>query len=153
MMWQSILKFFNSTFMNTIAISIVGGFAYWIGRMQAKIQDSVELYASFGIIKNLDSGQDVPIIHIQNIGTRLVYFNSYAFNGRIYELNAQVRPPVSSGAINSFYRINLPTDGTDHVSVFIFFHDVDGRKWKSKIICDLANGWWDIKTYPSNKMK
>lgn len=153
MNWDNLIKFFDSTFLNTLAVGVVGVLAYWIGRMQAKIQDSVELYASFGIMKNINAQQETPIIHIQNIGSRVVYFDSYEFNGRLYELNGQVRPPTYSGAINSFYRIDLPTDSTHHVSVFIFFHDIEGRKWKSKIICDFQNGWWDIKTYLSESVR
>jgi len=149
MNWDDLIKFFDSNFLNTIAIGIVGVLAYWIGKRQAKIQDSVELYATFGIIKNLDANTETPIIYIQNIGSRVVYFDRYEFNGRFYELNGQVRPSTYSGALNNFYRINLPTDGTDHVSVLLLFHDIDDRKWKSKIICDFKNGWWDIKTYPS----
>jgi hypothetical protein len=132
---------------------VVGILAFWIGSMQARIQDSVELYASFGIMKDIGTNQETPIIHIQNIGTRVIYFDSYEFNGRIYELGGQVRPPTYSGAINSFYRIDLPTNGETHVSLFINFHDVDNRKWRSKVICDLQDGWWNIKTYPSERTK
>jgi len=153
MNWNNITNFLNSAFLNTLAVGIVGVLAYWIGKMQAKIQDSVELYASLGIMKIINTNQENPIIHIQNIGTRVVYFDSYEFNGRVYELNGQVRPSTYSGAINSFYRIDLPTDGTNHVSVYISFHDIENRKWKSKIMCDFQNGWWDIKTYPSQLLK
>lgn len=153
MSWNDFINFLDSTFLNTIAVAIVGVFAYWIGKMQAKIQDSVELYASFGVMKNLTTQAENPIIHIQNIGSRVVYFDSYEFNGRLYELNGQVRPSTYSGATNSFYRIDLPTDGTNHVSLFISFHDIGGRKWSSKIICDFKDGWWDIKTYPSELAK
>ncbi len=151
--WNNVTKFFDSTFLNTIAVAVVGAFVYWIGRIQAKIRDSVELYASFGIMKNITTNADTPIIYVQNIGARIVYFDSYNFNGRTYELNGQVRPPTISNAENSFYRIDLPTNGEDHVSLYIFFHDIGGRKWKSKIICDFQNGWWEIKTYPSKQIK
>ena len=148
MIWLRVINFFDSTFVSTVALAIVGFFAYRINKTQTQIQDSVELYASLGTMKDINNQLEFPIIHIQNIGTRVIYFDAYEFNGKLYELNGQVRPSTYSQAINSFYRINLPTDDTNHVSVFIFFHDIENRKWKSKIICDFQNKWWNIKTYP-----
>ena len=148
MIWLRVINFFDSTFVSTVALAIVGFFAYRINKTQTQIQDSVELYASLGTMKDINNQLEFPIIHIQNIGTRVIYFDAYEFNGNLYELNGQVRPSTYSQAINSFYRINLPTDDTNHVSVFIFFHDIENRKWKSKIICDFQNKWWNIKTYP-----
>ena len=113
----------------------------------------MELYASLGIMKDIATQNESKIIYIQNVGTRVLYFDSYEFNGKPYELNGQVQAPTCSGAINSFYRISLPINGECHVSLFVYFHDAENRKWKSKIICDFQNQWWDIKTYPREFLK
>lgn len=130
-----------------IVIAIIGYSAWKIGKIQAKIQDSVELYATYG----KDGSKE--IICIQNIGTRVVYFDSYNFNGKTYELNSQVRPSTYSNALNNFYWVQLPANGENYVSLYINFHDIENRKWKSKIVCDLKDSTWKIKTYPSELIK
>ena len=147
------LNIINSTFLNTIAVVAVGYFAYKIGRQQADIQDSIELYASLGVLQNITTKIESPIIHIQNVGTRVIYFDRYNFNGKIYELSGQVIPSSYANTINSFYRINLPANEERHVNLVVYFHDINKRRWSSKIICDLNDGWWDIKTYPVEVFK
>jgi hypothetical protein len=142
-----------------IAACLAAWWARNIGRRQNEInsrigemQDSVELYATAATRRVLDQNgnicSEVPFLHIQNVGTRHVYFDRYNFNGRIYELNGHVRPPTYSNAENNFYWIELPTNGEKHVSVIVEYHDMDGRKWKSKIIADLENDVWKVATFP-----
>ncbi len=142
-----------------IVLAIAAFLAWSIGKKQnrinsqiGKIQDSVELYATFAVKKIIDQeGKEkssIPVVHIQNVGTRHLYFDRYIFNGRIYELNGQVRPPTYSQAENNFYIIELPTNKEDHVSLEIEYRDIDDRKWKTLILANLKNGFWEIETYP-----
>jgi len=154
--WENVL---NTQFFTAVIALIAVAVAYQIGVKQNEInrqignlQDSVELYASAALSVNQnEKGETIsltPYILIQNVGTRLVYFDKYNFNGRIYEVGGQVRPSTYSQAQNNFYRIELPTNGESHVSLYVDFTDIDGRKWRSQIIADRRTGVeWDVKTY------
>lgn len=127
--------------------------AYVIGRKQIKIQDTVELYCSLFLIRNQsEAGETIsttPYIHIQNVGTRLVYLDKYVFNEREYLADSQILPSTYSQANNNFYRVELPTNNETYVSMEIYYHDLDGRPWSSKIIATKSGPvGWDIKTLP-----
>jgi hypothetical protein len=153
---------FNGLQVLALAIAII--LAYLIGRKQNEInnaihktQDVVELFA---ISQDMERGTDkkenegkeelikVPVIFIQNVGTRLIYLEKYIFNGREYTTDDQVLPPTYSQALNNFYWIELPTNSESHVSLEVFYKDLEGRRWSSKIFADIVKRFWQIKTLP-----
>ncbi|NUJ97245.1 hypothetical protein HGA92_00480 [Candidatus Gracilibacteria bacterium] len=138
-----------------ISAIVLGIFQYKINKRLGDLDDVVEVYATYGVGLIQKNGENfsTPFIHIQNVGTRLIYFDKYIFNGKIYELNSIVRPSVYSQAQNNYYCIDLPTNGENHVSVEIYYTDIDKRKWKSKIVCNLENSFWKINTYPREKVR
>lgn len=126
--------------------------AIWIGRVQHRInkalynvQDAVEL---FGLPA---SGQ----VHIQNVGTRLIYLEKYIFNGIVFDAYQQILPP-SLHAPQAIYWIDLPPRPleTTHVSIEVFFRDVDGRNWKSTIFADYdtMKNIWKVNTRARDSM-
>ena len=149
---------------STVAFLISGISAFFSWR-QNKLHDIVELYANYGertyekvFIQNKDGKKNTekilvrePYIRIQNVGSRIVYFDQYNFNGKIYDLNGQVRPPTSSNAIDNYYYIDLPTNGENHVSVLIEYRDIDNRSWKTQIFATVKDNNWHIETYPRKK--
>ena len=148
MNWQLWDHIFWQSLIAIIAIVI----AYIIAQRQIKIQDTIELYGSSLLMVNKDENgkvvTEVPFIHVQNVGTRLVYLDKYIFNGREYMADSQILPPTYSQAQNNFYRIQLPINGETYVSMEIFYHDLDGRHWSSKIIATAGGFGWDVKTLP-----
>ena len=147
--WKLVDHAFLQTLLTLFAIIA----AYFIGHKQIKIQDTVELYGSLFIINTQnDDGQiisKVPYIHVQNVGTRLIYLDKYIFNGREYIADSQILPSTYSQADNSFYRIQLPINEEVYVSMEVFYHDLDNRLWSSKIIATKGGPiGWDIKTLP-----
>lgn len=136
----------------------------WIWYLQYKINkhlwninDVVELYSTV-LVQNMWKDKEwkdiiVPFIHIQNVWTRLVYFDNYTFNWKIYKLNWVVRPSVYSQAEANFYWIELPTNWEKDISLEIEYHDVDQRKWKSLIIWKEENWNWKINTFPKKRDK
>jgi hypothetical protein len=150
-LWQTL-----GTWAAFFAAVLTALLAWRIGKRQnklneqfGKIQDSVELYATCG--QKVDASGDPvgpPFLHIQNVGTRHIYFDRYIFNGRTYLLNGQVRPSTYSNADSNFYWIELPTNGETHVSVIVEYHDIDERKWKSEILADFVNATWLAETFP-----
>jgi len=152
-------------FWQTIGVWLTFFGAMWIGYAQHSIskrmgnmQDAVEIYATAAVKQIVDKDgkpiSQTPALHIQNVGTRHVYFDRYNFNGRIYELNGQVRPSTYSQAENNFYWVELPTNGEQHASVILDYHDVDGRKWQSKMIADLDDsGFWKVSTFPRESLR
>jgi hypothetical protein len=157
-------KFLNQNFWQTLATFTAVIAAYLIGRKQNEInaaihrtQDVVELYGSSAIRKNVNEKNEVisqtPLIYIQNVGTRVVYLEKYIFNGREYNTDNQILPPTYSQALNNFYWIELPTNRESHVSLEMFFFDLENRRWKSKIFADFEGGIWKIKTLPRESAK
>lgn len=131
--------------------------AYHLGKRQNKIneaihrtQDTVELYCSALIVVNKNEKEEIlsslPYIHIQNVGTRLIYLDKYIFNGRVYEIDGQVLPSTYSQSLNNFYRIELPTNGEVHVSLEVFYRDIERRRWSTVIYADKKKNDWDVKT-------
>lgn len=154
--------FLDSNFFQAFVMLLAVIAAFWVGLQQIKInklisrtQDIVELYATAGveIYKKQDGNTDKiqPIIYIQNVGTRLIYLDRYIFNGRIYNTDRQILPSTYSQALNNFYRIDLPVNKENHVSLQIFYHDVDNRHWTSEIFTDFISDRWQIKTLPRKK--
>lgn len=149
----------------TIGVWLTFFGAVWIGYTQNSIskrmknmQDAVEIYATSAVKqcvgKDGKPTSQNPALHIQNVGTRHVYFDRYNFNGRIYELNGQVRPSTYSQPENNFYWIDLPTNGERHASVILEYRDIDDRKWQSKIIADLDDsGFWKVSTFPRESLR
>ena len=145
--------FLDHSFWQTLIALIAVVAAYLIGSKQIRIQDTVELYGSLFLIKNVDAEDKVvstvPYIHVQNVGTRLVYLDKYIFNGREYLADSQILPSTYSQAENNFYRVQLPTNEETYVSMEVFYHDLDHRFWSSKIIATKGGPvGWDIKTLP-----
>ncbi len=143
----------DHAFWQTLIACIAIVAAYVIGQRQITMQDTIELYCSFGLIDHRDttgmSIQAEPFIHIQNVGTRLVYLDYYIFNGREYSADAQILPPTYSQALNNFYRVNLPTNDEVYVCLEVAYHDLDGRSWISKVIATKGGSFgWSIKTLP-----
>jgi hypothetical protein len=145
--WGSIAEW--AQFISTVLIGILAGYIAW---RQLRIQDTIELYCSLLLINSKDSEGNtisVPYIHVQNVGTRLVYLDKYIFNGREYMTDSQILPSTYSGAENSFYRIQLPINGETYVSMEVFYHDLNNRPWSSKIIANRGGLMgWEIKTLP-----
>lgn len=138
--------------------------AFFIGRRQneinekvGKLQDVVELYgAHFVEVYTDEGGKEFTkeYVGVQNVGTRIVYLESYTFNGRKYKLNGQVLPSTYSQALANYYKIQLPTNGETHVSITFRYKDVDGRLWESEVMGDLVQGWgWKIATYSKKLIK
>jgi len=158
MSWNLIDHNFWQTSVTLLAIIA----AYLVGRKQNKLnelisrtQDAIELYASLAVQKTVDENDKVisqsPLIHIQNVGTRIIYFDQYIFNGKVYKTDGQILPPTYSQALNNFYWVELPTNGETHVSLEVFYHDQENRYWSSMIFADFINGQWRIKTLPRIK--
>lgn len=74
--------------------------------------------------------------------------DKYIFNGRVYETAGQVLPSTYSQAINNFYKIELPTNRENHVSLEVFYRDIENRKWSSVIYADKNQNNWDVRTLP-----
>jgi len=81
-----IWEFLDHNFWQTSVTLIAVAVAFWIGKLQHKINalisrthDAVELYSSYLIVKNQDEDSGTPYIHVQNIGTRLIYLDKYIF--------------------------------------------------------------------------
>lgn len=122
-----------------------------ISQMQADFQNKVELYLLSQPITLKDANNKLPdkvlpAIYIRNIGTNVIYLEKYIFNGREYPLGRNVLPPVST--YDGYRYIFLPTDGTTHVSITIYFQDWQNRKWKTEGYADFTEGKWEITYSP-----
>jgi hypothetical protein len=140
--------FFDSNFLQTVSVVILGYLAHKISKLQQESADTVELHAYHSLEGNESSGFS-PYIRIQNVGTRLVYLTNYLFNGKKYILNKQVLPTVYSNAAANYYWVQLPTNGENHVMLEVFFCDSIGRKYSSEIIANKVDGFWNVSTSPS----
>ena len=148
----------------TLVVSVLALISsFWIGRkqyalskMQAAAQNKVELYLLSQPITLKDADgvrpdQIVPAICIRNVGGNVVYLKQYRFNGRFYPLGMEVLPPMS--VCEAYRYIYLPTNGTTHVSLQIYFLDWQGTEWKTEGCADLENGVWHITYLPCVPMK
>ena len=152
MFLKSLINFIGSQLFGNLILLITALFAFGIGWRQISLSDVVELYAvtSAKQFMNVDNGSKSPptvIVSIQNIGTRLVYLDRYVFNGTEYKTNGQILPPTYSQS-GGVYLIDLPNNGIHHVSIFIYYHDLDGRNWKSEITADFTDNAWKTSSLP-----
>lgn len=127
-----------------------------ISQQQADAQNKVELYlmADCRIYRDAEGkmpDKKVPAIFVRNIGGNIIYLENYIFNGRKYDVGKHVIPPVSTYQ-EALYSIELPTDGTTHVSLEIKFLDWKSQKWELTGYADLRNGIWEITYSPSKRI-
>jgi len=121
-----------------------------ISQMQADFQNKVELYLAVGLYQ-VQCGM-VPAVFIKNIGNNVVYLVKYDFNGREYPQNMFVLPPMSVCS-EAYYRIDLPIDGSIHVSLKLEFEDWQRQNWQTKGYADFRNGVWELTYSPCEKRK
>jgi hypothetical protein len=138
-------EFISSQLFANIILLVTAVVALVVGLNQVRINDVIELYVVSGTKLGLNNIQ-IPVFYIQNIGTRVVYLDKYIFNGKEYKTNGQVLPPSYSQK-EAVYWVELPRNGETHVSLNIYYHDLDGRKWKSEAIGDVVDGFWNISTF------
>ena len=126
-----------------------------ISQIQADFQNKVELYLLVGIHAYQDINGDIikkiPAIVIKNVGNSVIYLEKYVFNGREYPKGRSIIPPTSS-VNDACYTIELPTDGTPHVSLQISFQDWQGQKWDVTGYADLKEGFWELTYSPCVKI-
>lgn len=149
------MNLIGSQLFGNLILLITAILAFSIGWRQITLNDAVELYAIINIKEtvNIDSGNksSSPIISIQNVGTRLIYLDKYIFNGSEYKINGQILPPTYSQA-NGAYWIDLPAGKeVPHVSLVIYYHDLDDRYWKSEVVADFTNSAWKASSLPRTK--
>lgn len=153
---------FDYDLLNLIVTTATAVGAIWFGIAQTRInklisrtQDAVELYSS-SMIETItdDSGKiisAIPHIHVQNIGTRIIYLDKYIFNGKVYQTHRRVLPSTYSQAQNHYYKIQLPTNEETHVSLEVFYFDQENRHWSSEVIADFNGVNWAVTTLPRKK--
>ena len=122
-----------------------------ISQMQIDFQNKVELYFIV-VLRQHSNGFAVPTITIRNAGNNVVYLTKYEFNGHEYPQNNYVLPPMAT-CMDASYYIDLPVDGTTHVSLKLEFEDWQRQKWQTKGYADLRNGLWELTYSPCEKGK
>lgn len=152
MFYDWIIDFLGSQLLGNLILLITVVVALVLGYRQIYLNDVVEIYAVTGIkeVVNIDNNvkTHLAIVNLQNIGTRLVYLDKYVFNGSEYITNGQILPPTYSQAGATYY-IDLPNPKINsHVSVLVYYHDLDGRHWKSEVISDFENNIWKTSSLP-----
>lgn len=159
------MNYLNTTinFLQTLVTIGAIFIAYKIGKKQNEIneklgnlQDVVELHGALLIEQEKDKEgkiiKEKPYICVQNVGTRLIYLERYTFNGKKYLLNGFVLASTYSQTLANYYKIELPTNGENHVFLSIRYRDQDDRVWKSEIVAEAAPGWgWKIIPYQRKK--
>ena len=142
---KPIADFFGSQLFGNLILLVSAILAFGIGVRQIALNDVVELYAITRPKEtvNVDDGSRSSffVVSIQNVGTRLVYFDKYIFNGIVYQTNGQILPPTYSQC-NAGYWIDLPNNGQHHVSIELYYHDLDSRYWKSEVVSDFIDNAW-----------
>ncbi|MDA1316743.1 MAG: hypothetical protein O3B87_01815 [bacterium] len=145
------------SFLTFLAALFIGVKQNEINEKVGKLQDVVELHGALLIIQSKDEGGkgiNKEYICIQNIGTRIVYLQSYLFNGKKYKLNGHVLASTYSQTLANYYQIELPTNGENNVSLKIFYHDVGNRLWNTEILAEKVSGWgWKVTTFPKKYVK
>jgi len=153
---MNIICLLNSNFLQTFITSVLAYFAYRVAKEQnllnkrlVDVQDTVELHAAQAI----DEKTDKRFIALQNIGARLIYIDAYKFNGKKYSLNGHALASTYTNTLANFYQIELPTNDEKHISLLVWFHDMNGEKWKSEFEADLKDGWgWVIRFLGKTKI-
>lgn len=125
-----------------------------ISKMQVDFQNKVELYLLAGqyTIHDADNvipDRIVPAIFVRNLGNNVIYLEKYVFNGRTYPLGEEVLPPLSK--YDGFRYIDLPTDGTPHVSINVYFRDWQKKLWQVDGYADFRDGKWEVTYSPCKK--
>jgi hypothetical protein len=147
-----LIKFLDSNFLQTVVTGVLAYFAYRVAKQQnflnkrlVDVQDTVELHAAQLIMTDEVSKAQKFYIALQNIGARVLYIDSYIFNGRKYSLGGHVLASTYSNTLANYYQIELPSNGENHISLSVSYHDMNGEKWKSSFEADLKDGWgWVI---------
>lgn len=156
MMWSFLIKFLSSTLFGNLLLLITIIVAFFVGYRQIYLNDVVEIYASADIkeMKFVESNSSsyYPIIKLQNTGTRLVYLDKYIFNGIEYITHGQILPPTLYQS-NGIYWVDLPTNGSQRVSLEVYYHDLDNRFWKSSIVAEFINSSWKVSSFPRVEQK
>lgn len=147
----------------SIIISLVAlGASFYIGVKQVKIsqtqidfQNKVELYLLteariYRDAKGENPDTLVPAIFIRNVGNGVVYLEKYVFNGREYPTGKNVIPPVSVYS-DAVYTIELPTNGTTHVSLKLYFLDWQNQPWEMEGYADFKDRHWEISYSPCKR--
>lgn len=148
-----IINFLSSQLFANLLLLVTIIIAFVVGYRQILLNDVVEIYAIPSVKQSVDSQTNTqistPIISLQNTGTRIVYLDKYIFNGTEYLTHGQVLPPTYSQS-NALYWIDLPmvSSGITHVSVSVYYHDLDLRYWKSEIVADFVNHTWKVSSLP-----
>lgn len=129
----------------------IGRKQYELSKWQAEAQNKVELYLltqpiTLKSADGIQPDQSVPAIYIRNVGGNVIYLERYLFNGREYPLGKEVLPPMS--VCEGYRYIYLPTDGTTHVSLQIYFEDWQKKQWTTKGVADWEDGIWKITYQP-----
>lgn len=129
----------------------IGRKQYELSKWQAEAQNKVELYLltqpiTLKSADGIQPDQSVPAIYIRNVGGNVIYLERYLFNGREYPLGKEVLPPMS--VCEGYRYIYLPTDGTTHVSLQIYFEDWQKKQWMTKGFADWEDGIWKITYQP-----
>ena len=129
----------------------IGRKQYELSKWQAEAQNRVELYLltqpiTLKSADGIQPDQSVPAIYIRNVGGNVIYLERYLFNGREYPLGKEVLPPMS--VCEGYRYIYMPTDGTTHVSLQIYFEDWQKKQWMTKGFADWEDGIWKITYQP-----
>lgn len=128
-----------------------------INEKVGKLNDVVELHGALLIIESENIKKEKVLkqyICIQNIGTRIIYLQSYSFNGKKYQLHGHTLASTYSQTLANYYQIELPTNGENHVSLEVIYKDIDGRKWMSELFADYETNWgWKISPLPKKEIK
>ena len=121
-----------------------------ISRTQIDLQTKVELFLVLGTYRT--SGGQVPAIIIRNAGNSTVYLTKYEWNGKEFPQHSFVLPPMSVCTDAGFY-IDLPADGTKHVSFRLKFKDWNMEKWVTEGYLDFKDGSWELIYSPCKRKK
>lgn len=146
-------NFLDSSLLQTIVTGILAYFAYRVAREQkflserlVDVQDTVELHAAQLVKVDEKNNTQKSYIALQNIGSRVIYLDSYNFNGKKFTLGGHVLASTYTNTLANYYEIELPTNGENHVSLSVIYHDMNQNKWKSHFEADTKEGWgWVIK--------
>lgn len=145
------------SFLTLLAAIFIGKKQNEINEKVGKLQDIIELHGSLLIVQSEDKEKkkiNREYLCIQSIGTRIVYLQSYLFNGKKYKLDGHVLASTYSQTLANYYQIELPTNGENHVSLKILYRDVYDRLWNTEIFADKDSSWgWKATTFPKRLVK
>lgn len=145
----------------TIVTGILAYFAYRVANEQkflskrlVDVQDTIELHAAQLVVVDEKKSTQKQYIALQNIGARVIYIDFYNFNGKKYSLSGHALASTYSNTLANYYQIELPSDGQNHISLSVVYHDMNNEKWRSEFEADLKEGWgWVIKFLGKQSIK